>query len=435
MKTSIIKLSKRISYLLVFLSLIFIFIFIFRTFIYDLNLSYYLKYYYFIGFFLIFAILSFYINDEIKINIFIFLSSIVLSLYILEAFLSYNEWKKRLGDKRSLTSYYKSQLNNYEKLATLIPPSAFLRTHKTDYFPLSLIPNYNIVACNENGEFIINQTDRYGFNSKDKDWDENTIDFILIGDSFTYGMCEKKDNNFGGHINKNLNYDSATINLGMPGNGPLTSFASLKEYYPKDKQVKNLIWFYYPNDWQNLSNEKKNPLLIKYIEDKLFLQNLKGNLNYHKEDYLEMNFLRNHRLKFKFLRLGNLKSLFQKLFYQKKNESIDTYSKDLELFLSIFKNIKAEYVDSNFYFVYLPSYGYYFSESRLIQDNSSKKLDNILLENLDSMGVNIINIDEVFEKISDKKKLFSKHKTKNHYSSYGYEIVAKEIIKYSDPKK
>ena len=425
-----IKLGKIISYSLVLLCFIFIFVLLFRTYIYDLNLFYYSKYFYFVGILLFFAILSFYIKDEIKINIFIFSSSIIFTLYLLETFLTYNEWKNRLGDKRSLTSFYKSQLYKYENLTTLIPPSSFLLTHRSDYFPLSLIPNYNIVACNENGEFIINQTDRYGFNSEDKEWDANTIDFILIGDSFTYGMCEKKDNNFSGHINKNLNYDPKIINLGMPGNGPLISYASLREYFPKDKKVKNLIWFYYPNDWQNLSNEKNNDILMKYIEDKHFLQNLKENSSYHKEDYLEKNFLRNHQVKFKFLRLSKLTFLIQNFFSQKKTKNIDIYNKNLELFLLIFKNIKEEYFDTNFYFIYLPSYGYYFSESKLIQDNLSKKIDYEFLESLEKIGIDVINIDKVFEKIGNKRKLFSKHKTENHYSSYGYEIVVKEIIKY-----
>ena len=52
------------------------------------------------------------------------------------------------------------------------------------------------------------------------------------------------------------------------------NYATLKEYYPKG--TKNVIWFYFiGNDPGELKDEINDNLLIKYLENKDFSQNLK----------------------------------------------------------------------------------------------------------------------------------------------------------------
>ena len=70
--------------------------------------------------------------------------------------------------------------------------------------------------------------------------------------------------------------DKSVINLGFSGTGPLIQFAALKEYFPLN--VKNVLWLYYEgNDLIDLSKEKKDPILEKYLIDTSFVQNLKNN--------------------------------------------------------------------------------------------------------------------------------------------------------------
>ena len=60
---------------------------------------------------------------------------------------------------------------------------------ENDLIPLSGISNIKTIDCNENGYFSFYNSDRYGFNNNDSVWDEKTIEYLLIGDSFTQGAC------------------------------------------------------------------------------------------------------------------------------------------------------------------------------------------------------------------------------------------------------
>ena len=50
---------------------------------------------------------------------------------------------------------------------------------KTDIplMPLSGVSNRKTILCNENGYYAIYQSDRYGFNNPDQEWDKQKIEF------------------------------------------------------------------------------------------------------------------------------------------------------------------------------------------------------------------------------------------------------------------
>ena len=59
--------------------------------------------------------------------------------------------------------------------------------------------------CNENGYYSIYDSDRFGFNNPDDQWDQD-LDFLLIGDSFVNGACVNRPNDIGSNLRKfNLN--------------------------------------------------------------------------------------------------------------------------------------------------------------------------------------------------------------------------------------
>ena len=68
-----------------------------------------------------------------------------------------------------------------------------LRSYK-DIFPVSGISNRPTILCNENGYYSIYDSDRYGFNNPDFEWDEDEVEFLLLGDSFTHGACANRPN-------------------------------------------------------------------------------------------------------------------------------------------------------------------------------------------------------------------------------------------------
>ncbi len=422
------KISKFISISLVMISLSMFLILFIRSKIYDLSLVYYQKYLILVGILFLFSIISFFINHKININLFIITISILSSIYLVEFTLSILEWNNRVGDKRTVNQFYKSKLNEYDQITTLIPPSAFLRSNRNKYFPLSLAPNYFSVTCNETGQYIINKNDRYGFNTKDQTWDENEIDFIFLGDSFTYGSCVSQNDNIDGHIRKISKNKKNILNLGMPGNGPLTSYAALREYFPKNKKIKYIVWFLYINDFQNIENEKKNFFLNQYLKDDKFSQNLILKPEYHLKNYLKKNYQRNHQMKFEFLRLTKLKMLLNS-FTMNPYDLGKYYTKDnLNYLKNILLKIKKNYKDSKLLIVYLPSYSYYYgSESHTLEIQKKKEK---LFNEFSNLGLAVLDLDIEFQKIENKRSIFSKHKKQNHYSSYGYEVSANSILSF-----
>ena len=108
----------------------------------------------------------------------------------------------------------------------------------SNIFPLSGISNSDTIYCNENGYFSIYQSDRYGFNNPNKEWDSIQIEYLLIGDSFTHGACINRPNDIASVLRTLSN--KPVLNLGYAGNGLLIEYATLREYLPKN--VKNILW-------------------------------------------------------------------------------------------------------------------------------------------------------------------------------------------------
>ena len=90
----------------------------------------------------------------------------------------------------------------------------FLFDKNLSYFPLSGLSNRKTIHCNENGYYSIYQSDRYGFNNPDKEWDKDKIEFLLVGDSFTYGQCVNVQDTISGNLRKLSNNKKGILNLG-----------------------------------------------------------------------------------------------------------------------------------------------------------------------------------------------------------------------------
>ena len=71
---------------------------------------------------------------------------------------------------------------------------SYLNIQNLDFFPLSGLSNMKTVFCNENGYMSIYDSDRYGFNNPDEQWDYNEIEYFVIGDSFGHGACINRPN-------------------------------------------------------------------------------------------------------------------------------------------------------------------------------------------------------------------------------------------------
>ena len=67
-------------------------------------------------------------------------------------------------------------------------------------FPLSGKSNSLTIFCNENGYFSIFDSDRYGFNNPDQEWNSNEIEYLIIGDSFAQGACVNRPYDIGSQL-------------------------------------------------------------------------------------------------------------------------------------------------------------------------------------------------------------------------------------------
>ena len=415
-----------------FLLLIFIF---YRSEIYwqGSHRDYYSKYYFISIILIIFSALTFFINQIIKEYVIIISVSLVLSLYLIEGYLIFADqlsmertYEKQTGnkwDKRSKFEIYKDLKKTNNKVVISIIPENFL-SNKYPIFPLSGISNSRTIVCNENGYYSIYESDRYGFNNPDTEWDKKKIEYVLVGDSFIQGNCVNRPNDISSVLRGLSN--KSVLNLGQGGNGPINQYATLREYLSSN--VKNVIWVYYEgNDLGNLINEQKINILANYVKDLNFTQQLKFKQN--EVDTLLINFIKEwEKIKdkekiyfdklLKFILISNIRSLLYPApnFYETTKIPPD-FKKIIQL--------TKEFVERNnskFYFVYLPQYSRY--KNNFEQPNYN--LIKSIVTNLNIPFIDIHNL--VFEKETNSLKLFP-YEMNGHYNIEGYKKVAEAIFK------
>ena len=410
--------------------------------------DYYLSYY-LISFILIFlSIITFFINHKLKEYLIIIAISTVIVLYSFEAYLilkktnskeqlskknQINEqiikdqiYENKTGkkfDKRTKLEILNDLRETYNKIQVTVSPYNYINKIKP-VFPLSAISNSKTIFCNENGYYAIYQSDRYGFNNPDDNWDADEVEYLLVGDSFVHGACVNTPNDIGSVL-RNLSKKSV-LNLGYSGNGPLIEFATLREYMSSN--VKKVLWVYFEdNDLSGLHNEMADKILMKYYDDATFTQNLK--FKQKEIDQLSVNSINREKnvneinsdnkiLKIElinFIKITNLRVLIY---------PPPQLTPRLKEILKLAKELVNKN-NSKLYFIYLPGYARYNTN----YDNKNYNLIKKIVNQLDIPFVDIPK--EVFEKEKNPLNLFP-FKMNGHYTVEGYKKVSETI--YEDTK-
>ncbi len=404
--------------------------------------NYYNIYYVISILLIIFSIALFFINKKLKIYIFIILTSIIFSSYLFESFLLFSEdpFELKLKNNRAEIFERNSELK-FDRRKTFKIYSDLLKENKnivvsmhsyyhpeSTLYSLSGISNSKTIYCNENGYFAIYESDRYGFNNPNTEWDSDEIEYLFVGDSFTHGACVNRPNDIPSVLRTLSN--KKVLNLGLRGNGPLKEYATLKEYLPKN--TKKIIWMYFEtNDLEGLYLEKKDNFLMNYFNNKDFKQNLTSRQS-EIDEKLKIILKKKASKKskfFSFVKLYELRSYIYKFLYLKdRNEFSDLERNkilfDFELIINSAKDF-AKKNGSELYFVYLPGYERY-SNPTYDEKNYSevKKIVN-------SLNIKFIDIhEEVFVKEKNPLENFP-FQLFGHYNVTGYKKVSKAIYRLS----
>ncbi len=408
----------------------------------------YYKIYYIISIcILICSCISFVIQKKIKLYLSILLISSLLSLYLFEYFLIsqdsnlmskkekiYFQISGKKIDKRSKIEIFDSLKTKDKTIKVVASPHYYLPEKNLKIFPLSGVSNSKTLNCNENGYYSIFNSDRFGYNNPDSEWDKDEIEYMLIGDSFAKGSCVNSPDDIASLL-RNLSSKS-TVSTGYNSKGPLMGLASLKEYV--SPKVKKVIWLYFEgNDVYNLEKELKNNFLLKYLINDEYYQNLKNRQD--EVDQLanklmlavldkkkrETELVNSLSFKFKnFIKLYKTRQMIKNFFSNELSSTAEYKINDvMELKMEeILKHaLQISYLNNaEFYFVYLPAYERYINK---INNYNFNKIKNIA----DKLNINFIDVNkELFSKALDPLNFFP-FKMNGHYNELGYLETAKII--------
>ena len=361
-------------------------------------------------------------------------------LYICEILINYN--KNQLFQKTRLYYLNKKIKKNSSKIYLNFGSYKLLDKVNLNHLPLSGYNQAKILLClDEYNKPIYYNSDKNGFNNEIY---QEQNDILLIGDSYVQGMCVKNSENFNGQFKK---FDFNTTSLGVAGNGPLLEYATFKEFKSQYK-FKKLILFITPdNDFYDLSNEINNKILINYLLNKNFLQDLSNKDKKNEKKNILNEYFNNKTKRFAndflsvyHLNLKEIGNLIEKVFSKKikedyfylQNEKVD------EVFFEIIKHFNdyLTYQNIDFYIVFnsvTPNILYPSNlESRkykrlldikvskikeLLDENQIKYLDytQYLLKNYNKNNINF-----VFKKINNRW---------DHYTEKGYYTLTSNIVK------
>jgi hypothetical protein len=358
---------------------------------------------------------------------------IILFLFLFFIFYFFESYLSLISKNQSRSDIYKYLINQNNKVGLTVGPNTYLNKNYK-LFPLSGISNTKTVYCNENGYFSIYQSDRYGFNNPDDEWNNKKVKFLLIGDSFTHGACVNRPEDIASNLR--LLSNKSVLNLGYGGNGPLIEFATLREYLLP--RVEMVFWMYLEgNDLYNLKNEIKNKTLIKYLNDFSYTQNLRFKQNeidkiantIVNKEILNDNFqlYKHSQLRYKilkFIRLNKVKKFIQKRITKNKiNNFEDKIFEDFREILKLSKEFTIKN-NSKLYFVYLPEYHRY----KTNYDNANY---NYVKNIVDELEIPFIDIHkEIFKKEKNPLELFP-YKLNGHYNKKGYKKIAETLYDFT----
>ena len=130
--------------------------------------------------FIILSILAYYIKNDAKDNLILIFISFIFSFYFAETYLilkNNNFFKSEIldnaenEDTRSTFEVHSDLLLKNKDAKVVVAPTGYLNKNNV-LIPLSGVSKAETLYCKENGYYSIYDSDRYGFNNPDYEWDK-----------------------------------------------------------------------------------------------------------------------------------------------------------------------------------------------------------------------------------------------------------------------
>lgn len=291
-----------------------------------------------------------------------------------------------------------------------------------DILPLTGPSHSWTVFCQENREFLVYKTDRYGFHNNDALWDIPQWQAAFVGDSFVQGACVNSEKNF---VRVYETQHGTSANLGSYGNGPLTQLASLIEYATAYRP-KKVFWIYMQNDlFMDLSLESENEILKNYLMGQS--QNLMKRqkvIDLKLKSYLKASEALQQPPTWKFLFraesfdfLAPVRPHPQSDLFHQREVNWKLYAEVINKAVEVTHSWNGE-----FYFVILPS------ADMLIEENQkeSRSLQSQLSILAKRSGASVLDLQEKFQTLHDPLSYYERLPGRyGHFTPQGYQMVEK----------
>ena len=138
----------------------------------------------------------------------------------------------------------------------------------TGFYPLSHASNASIVECNEDGRYLVYESDEFGFNNPRGLIASGHLDIGVVGESYALGHCLPRKQSLVGIIRRKFPH---TATFAMAATGPLSGLASFREYIEPLKPSV-VVWTVHPF-FSDTADDLADPILQRYW-DPSFSQNL-----------------------------------------------------------------------------------------------------------------------------------------------------------------
>lgn len=338
--------------------------------------------------------------------------------------------EKRINKEKVYPAIYPNRIDNL-----------FIQSKEVSI--LGGISNERTVYCNENGEYILYDSDEHGFRNP-KGLYDGKLQVALIGDSFVHGACVRDQEMFSAHIRSIY---PKTLSFATSANGSLRNLALLKEFVAKHTP-QTVLWFFTAgNDLIEQQKERENPVLVKYLSHpnhKQGLSELQPEIDRHLREFA--NDIIKEETLFSYYFKKTVRALFLvntvqhiEAFIKRKSsifflgnqvpDTLDLANEHayLRLILQEAQNVVSEW-SGKLVTIYNPS------QSIDLNKRSSHMSDDTFKKLTQELGIPMINLRKMLVDADDQSDLYAlglvnSECCSSHYNASGYKKASEIILK------